>query len=80
MPARLPALSPTLAVAYPCSKALRKVVISNVKGADPNVLGHITAYRLRLGVGDTSLAFKDAGARATYKAKRANDGTWAWKE
>ena len=69
-----------LAVAYPCSKALSKVVISNVKSADPETLGHITAYRLRLGVGDTSLAFKDAGARATYTAQRAKDGTWAWKK
>ena len=81
MPARRlpPVRSPTLAVAYPCSTKLSKVVVSNVKSPDPETLGRITSYRLRLG-GGVSLAFKDAGARATYTAQRAKDGTWRWKK
>ena len=79
VPPCLPARSPTLVIAYPCSKALRKVVISNVKSVDPNVLGRITSYRLRFGDG-ASLAFADAGAKATYTVQRAKNGTWAWKK
>ena len=55
------------------------MVISNVKSPDPDALGRITSYRLRLG-GGVSLAFKDPGAKATYTAQRAKDGTWGWKK
>ncbi|KAI8475621.1 MAG: hypothetical protein J3K34DRAFT_40770 [Monoraphidium minutum] len=76
--------SPSLVVAYPCSKQLSKVVIKNAASKNSAALGRITSYRLRLfsrgaEPANVTLAFGDIGPKAQYTAQRAKGGAWGWK-
>ncbi|KAI8477482.1 MAG: hypothetical protein J3K34DRAFT_398393 [Monoraphidium minutum] len=74
--------SPVLAVRYPCTRQLTRVVVQNVVARDKAALGRVTAYRLRtVGAGEgaaASLAFKDAGVRSKYTARLQRGVGWAW--
>ncbi|KAI8475623.1 MAG: hypothetical protein J3K34DRAFT_403887 [Monoraphidium minutum] len=77
--------SPSLVVAYPCSKQLSKVVVKNAASKNSAALGRITSYRMRLfsssaQPANVTLAFGDIGPKAQYTAQRAKDGAWGWKQ